>query len=120
MPKVLYVCLNHPKQRPGGAEQYAYELFTTVRDSSEFDAVWVAKVGPPMSIDAAHPGTRFGLFDGVQDEYGIHTDPEVEEFDRLDGTARRKRIYTEDWRAFLRIHRPDVVHFHHNMFVGYD
>ena len=118
MPKVLYVCHNHPKNAPGGAEQYAYELFRCIRDSDLFDAVFVSKVGSPMSIDTAHEGTRFGLFDGDPNEYSIHTS--FEEFDRMTGTARRKQLYTEDWRTFLRMHQPDVVHFHHNMGLGYD
>jgi glycosyltransferase involved in cell wall biosynthesis len=118
MRKVLYVCHNHPKNSPGGAEQYAYELFLSVRDSDEFEAIFVSKVGAPMSIETAPEGTRFGLIDGDPSEYYIHT--EGKEFDQMTGTARRKQLYTEDWRAFLLSHKPDIVHFHHNMFLGYD
>lgn len=118
MPKVLYVCHNHPKNRPGGAEQYAYELFCSVRDGDEFDATWVARVGPPLSVDEPHPGTRFGLFDRDPLEYFIYTD--ISEFDRLHGTLRDKSVYTDDWRSFLEVHQPDIVHLHHNLFLGYD
>jgi glycosyltransferase involved in cell wall biosynthesis len=115
--KILYVCHNHPKNRPGGAEIYAYELFQAIRESDEFDPIFVAKVGPPMSIDTARGDTRFRLA-AEPDEYFFHT--RREEFDPVLGTARRKRLYTEDWRSFLRVHQPELVHFQHAMFLGYD
>ena len=31
-----------------------------------------------------------------------------------------KRLYTKHMRAFLRAIQPDVVHFQHTMFFGYD
>ena len=31
-----------------------------------------------------------------------------------------KRVYTEDWRSFLEATRPDIVHFQHALFLGYD
>jgi glycosyltransferase involved in cell wall biosynthesis len=118
VPKVLYVCHNHPENRPGGAEIYAYELFDAVRAAGEYEAVFVAKTGPPTSRDRAHDGTRFGLVEGRQDEYRFYTDRA--EFDAVMGTARRKSMYTEDWRAFLEAERPDVIHFQHSIHLGYD
>jgi glycosyltransferase involved in cell wall biosynthesis len=115
-PRILYVCHNHPRNRPGGAEIYAYELFCGVRDAGEFEPTFVAKIGPPMSIDTARRDTRFGV--AGPGEYFLFTTRD--EFDRVLGTARRKRLYTEDWREFLRVQQPDIVHFQHAMFLGYD
>ncbi len=53
-PKVLYVAHNHPAIRPGGAEAYALELYEAMRVSSDFDAVFVARSGPPVSVTSRH------------------------------------------------------------------
>jgi glycosyltransferase involved in cell wall biosynthesis len=116
--KVLYVCHNHPANRPGGAELYAHELYRAMRAGGDFEATFVAKVGPPFSDDVAHPGSRFGLAGEDPNEYVLHT--ARTEFDMLLSTARRKRIYTDEWRAFLRALAPDVVHFQHTLYLGYD
>ncbi len=49
MRKVLYVCHNHPVNRPGGAEIYATELYEAVHAYGRFEPVLVAKAGPPVS-----------------------------------------------------------------------
>jgi glycosyltransferase involved in cell wall biosynthesis len=117
-PKVLYVCHNHPANRPGGAEVYAHELYRAMRASGEFEPVFAAKVGTPFSSDAAHQGTRFALAGADPNEYLVHTSRG--EFDMVFSTARRKRLYTEDWRSFLRAQKPDIVHFQHTLYLGYD
>jgi glycosyltransferase involved in cell wall biosynthesis len=117
--KVLYVCHNHPTNRPGGAELYAHELYRAMRDEGEFEPTLVAKAGPPMSrMDAAHDGTRFALVGGDPHEYFLYTDRG--EIDLVFGAARDLRLYTRDWRAFLEAVRPDVVHFQHTLFLGYE
>jgi glycosyltransferase involved in cell wall biosynthesis len=118
MPRVLYVCHNHPMNRPGGAELYAHELYQAVHAQDRFEATLVTKVGPPFSAEAPHEGTRFARAGGDPDEYLIHTT--ATEFDRLLGTMPRKRLYAEEWRAFLQAISPDVVHFQHTLYLGYD
>jgi glycosyltransferase involved in cell wall biosynthesis len=118
VPKVLYVGSNHPRNRPGGAEIYAHELYRTIRLDDAFEAVFVAKVGPPVSVDLKPDGSRFSLAGADPNDYYLHT--ETDEFDRLIWTARDKRLYTRDWRAFLRAQAPDIVHFQHSLFLGYD
>jgi glycosyltransferase involved in cell wall biosynthesis len=118
-PSVLYVSHNHPVNRPGGAEQYAHELFRAIRDDGEFRPTFLAKAGPPMStMAAAHDGTRLALNGAGSGEYFLYTDRG--EFDLLFGTARDPGLYTREWRAFLEATRPDVVHFQHTLFLGYD
>jgi glycosyltransferase involved in cell wall biosynthesis len=116
--KILFVSHNHPTIRPGGLETYADELFRAVREAGEFETIFVARIGPPHSTDPPREGTRFSLADGDPDLYYLYTD--TTEFDVVMRTARSKRLYTEDWRAFLRVHEPDVVHFHHSDWLGYD
>jgi glycosyltransferase involved in cell wall biosynthesis len=116
--KVLYVCHNHHANAPGGAERYAYELYQAVRKAGEFEPIIVSRAGPPQSLEPPHKGTRFALAGKDPNEYYFHTG--FEEFDRLLWTAHSKRMYTEDWRAFLHTVKPDIVHFRHAVLLGYD
>ena len=118
MPKVLYICHNHPGVRAGGGEMYAHELFRAVRDAGEFDPIFVTKAGPPFSDQLPNEGTRFGVIDFDPREYSFYT--RREEWDFLLGTARRKGLYIDDWRQFLEAQMPDVVHFQHTLFLGLD
>ena len=118
-PTVLYICHNHPAVRPGGAEAYALELHHYMRDSEAFDSVFLAKGGPPLSpAGRSHIGTYVGLVNDAPDEYFIYTDGY--DYDWTFGTIRQKEFYTKHLRAFLEGVRPDIVHLHHTMFLGYD
>lgn len=118
-PLVLYVCHNHPSIRPGGAEAYAHELFRSVRESGDFDAVFLAKGGPPLGTSGRlHEGTVIAPVDDGPDEYFFFTDGY--RFDWLLGTITDKDFYTRHLRRFLEALRPDVIHFQHTLFLGYD
>jgi glycosyltransferase involved in cell wall biosynthesis len=118
--RVLYVLHNHPATRPGGAEAYALELYEAMRESDEFEPVLVARVGPHQHTqNLARPGTPFSL---VNDEdpaqYFVYTDAGV--YDWFLGTFPEKSLYTLYFKDLLRSFRPDVVHFQHTHFIGYD
>jgi glycosyltransferase involved in cell wall biosynthesis len=119
---VLYVVHNHPSVRPGGAEVYAYELFRSMRRAPAFDAVLLAKSGPPVSsIGNTHAGTCIAPIRGEPQQYFVYTDGYHEEYDWIFGTFRRsKELHTKHLRGFLEAIRPDVVHFQHTLFLGYD
>lgn len=119
-PTVLYVCHNHPLVRPGGAEAYAYELFRAVRAGNDFEAVFLAKGGPPYSdVYRPHVGTCFAPVEGRENEYFFFTHRYG--FDSFLGTmSSSKELYTKHFRTFLEAVRPDVVHFQHTLFLGYD
>lgn len=89
-----------------------------MREAPGVDAIFVAKTGPPLAEVIPHEGTRFALVDRDPNEYFFYT--HRDEFDFVLGTARRKALYVDEWRRFLELHRPDVVHFHHALFLGYD
>lgn len=118
--RLLQICHNHPKVRPGGAEVYAHELHRHLRDDDEWEPTFLARSGSPQSPQGApHEGTRLCPVEGTEDEYLLY--PEDYDFDWLFGTMRRsKALYTEDLRQFLLALRPDVVHFQHTLFIGYD
>jgi glycosyltransferase involved in cell wall biosynthesis len=118
-PKILYVSHNHPTIRPGGAEAYAYELYRAVRDGGEFEPLFLARTGPPVSVSSRyHEGT---LLTGVNDDpnqYFFYTD--TLEYDWLNGTPRGKAALIKYLREFLQAQRPDIVHLQHTLFFGYD
>jgi glycosyltransferase involved in cell wall biosynthesis len=117
--KVLYVSHNHPRVRPGGAEEYALELYQGMRSSEEFEPILLARIGPPMARTVEpHEGTPFRSVDGEDHQYFLYTDNG--DFDWFYGTLRDKSLYTRHFREFLLAHRPDVVHFQHTVFLGYD
>jgi glycosyltransferase involved in cell wall biosynthesis len=118
--RVLQICHNHPRVRPGGAEVYAHELHRHLCRDSDWESIFLARSGPPHSPGGMpHQGVRISLVEGEPDEYLLHT--EGHDFDWMFGTMRRRKdLYTEDLRRFLLAVRPDVVHFQHTLFVGYD
>jgi glycosyltransferase involved in cell wall biosynthesis len=117
--KVLYVCHNHPSVRPGGAEAYALELYESMRMSTEFEPVFLAKAGPPISnMRRPHEGTLLGRINGDPNQYFFYTDGAS--YDWFYGTSPDKDVYTKHFRAFLEAVHPDIVHFQHTLFFGYD
>lgn len=118
-PKILYVSHNHPTIRPGGAEAYAYELYRAVRDGGEFEPLFLARTGPPVSISSRyHEGTLLTGVNEDPNQYFFYTD--TLEYDWLNGTPRGKAALTKYLRDFLRAQKPDIVHLQHTLFFGYD
>ena len=118
-PKVVYVVQNHPEVRPGGAEGYALDLYHAMAKAGEFEPVFVARSGPPISTVApTKAGTPFTAVNDDPNQYFFYTD--VTDYDWLYGRPTQKSILTRHFRDFLLAHRPDVVHFQHTLFIGYD
>jgi glycosyltransferase involved in cell wall biosynthesis len=118
-PKILYVSHNHPTIRPGGAEAYAYELYRAVRDDGEFEALFLARTGPPVSSSSRyHEGTLLTGVNEDPNQYFFYTD--TLEYDWLNGTPRSKTALVKYLREFLLAQRPDIVHLQHTLFFGYD
>jgi glycosyltransferase involved in cell wall biosynthesis len=116
---VLFVAHNHPAVRPGGAEGYALELYERMRDSDDWEPLFLARTGPPIStVGRYHEGTLFTSVNGDPGQYFFYTD--VSDYDWLYGRSPRKETLTRFFADFLLAHRPDVVHFQHTNFLGYD
>jgi len=115
---VLYIVHNHPSVRPGGAEEYALELYEGMRAANEFVPVLLSKTGPPISnTGQLHGGVPFGHVNGDPNQYFLHTN---NGFDWFYGVLKSKEIVTFHFREFLEAIRPDIVHFQHTLFLGYD
>lgn len=116
---VLFICHNHPSVRPGGAENYAYELFESFEGSDEYEPVFLAKGGRPLGYsDRPHEGTVIAPVGTRSNDYFYFTDGY--HYDWLNGTLSDKDFYTYHFRKFLESVRPDVVHIQHTIFLGYD
>jgi glycosyltransferase involved in cell wall biosynthesis len=117
--KVLYVLHNHPATRPGGAEAYALELYKSMRSSEEFEPLLVARVGPGGTAKPlTHVAAPFSAIDDDPNQYFLYT--ETEDFDFFMRTYRVKSLYTMHIAEFIRAYKPDVVHFQHTHFIGFD
>jgi len=118
--RVLYVSHNHPAVRPGGAETYALELHEAMRASSRYDSIFLAKAGPPIAnTRRPHEGTLLsGASSSDPNQYFFHTD--CTDYDWILGTSPNKDQLVKFYDEFLRAIQPDVVHFQHTLFFGYD
>jgi glycosyltransferase involved in cell wall biosynthesis len=117
--RVLYVCHNHPAVRPGGAEAYAFELYEAMRDSGPFEPLLLARTGRPVSkTNRYHEGTLLTGVDHDPNQYFFYTD--FDEFNWFLGVTRNKSVIPRYFRDFLAVQRPDVVHFQHTLFFGFD
>jgi glycosyltransferase involved in cell wall biosynthesis len=117
--RVLYVCHNHPAVRPGGAEAYALELYSAMKTSDEFEPYFLAKGGPPMSTNLhRYPGSPFGTVNDDPHQHFIYTD--IGKYDRIMGVSTDRDLVTRQFHDFLTAIRPDIVHFQHTLFLGYD
>lgn len=119
-PKVLYVVHNHPEIRAAGVEVYSRELFAAMRRRSDFEACLLAKGGPPFSTaQRPHEGTMISTVNPSDDsQYLFHNDGG--DYDHFLGAACAKEHLVTHLDRFLATVRPDVVHFHHTLFLGYD
>jgi glycosyltransferase involved in cell wall biosynthesis len=118
-PKIMFVSHNHPAIRPGGSEAYAFEAYEAMRDAGEFDVIFLARSGPPYSIAARHhEGRPITLTNTDPNQYLFYTD--AQGHDWLYGRSPHKSALTRFYADFLLDHKPDIVHFQHTMFLGYD
>jgi glycosyltransferase involved in cell wall biosynthesis len=117
--KVLFVCHNHPAVRPGGAEQYALELYEALRDSEEFEPFFLAWAPvPDTGLSPRHTHTAISSVTDDPNQYFLHT--EHANWHWLYERPREKEVLNGAFTDFLEAIRPDVVHFQHTLFIGYD
>jgi glycosyltransferase involved in cell wall biosynthesis len=119
-PKVLYILHNHHVVRPGGAECYTRDLYDTLRAKGHFDPLVLARIERPSSLRTAyHEGSPITVVDDDDpNQYFFYTN--LSEWDWLFGRYPDKHPLTNSLRDFLLAHRPDIVHFQHSLYVGFD
>lgn len=116
--RVLYVVHNHPELSPGGSEIYALEMYETLKASTDYEPVLLARVGPPSNPGSAHGGVRLSHVNDDPNQYLLYTEPG--DFDWFLAVSRNKSVVTKAYRDFVAAIRPDVVHFQHTAMLGSD
>lgn len=120
---MLYVTPNHPNIRRGGLELYALDLYEAVRDAGEYEPFLLARTGPPFtSAEPQHPDAALSMAAGDPNQYlfanGIEAD--LSNYDALFGRVVDAQQSATVFADFVRDVQPDVVHFQHTLFLGYD
>jgi glycosyltransferase involved in cell wall biosynthesis len=115
--RVLYVLHNHPAVSPGGTEAYALDLYNAFRHSVEFEPLLLARADPDAyGAGTAQAETRFVALES--DPHQILALIPEKRYDkffmRMDDHGDFSRRFTD----LLRREKPDVVHFHHALFLG--
>jgi glycosyltransferase involved in cell wall biosynthesis len=121
--KVLYVSHNHLAVRPGGIELCVQDLYDAAKAAGEFEPLLLARTGPPYSSATREDtDTPFRLVGSDPNQYLFytHVNRDLSNYDALFGRTIGKNDLTEAYASFLENHRPDIVHFHHTLFLGYD
>ncbi len=130
--KVLMVAHGHPDFNPGGGEIAAYQLHKALnnrcsetQDSTlagnakihsdgaekvEFESIFFARHGQE---DLVHGGTPFAGTGRPGEVIFYSTMPDWFRFSQPD----KARVW-RDFRGFLELHQPDIVHFHHYFQLG--
>jgi glycosyltransferase involved in cell wall biosynthesis len=117
--KVLFVTHNHPAVQPGGAEQYAFEFYEALRSSEEVEPFFLARAPvPDPAVSPRHAHTVIASVNDDPNQHFMHTDQAS--WDWLFERSHEKRPLTTAYRDLLEAIEPDVVHFQHTLFIGYD
>ena len=118
--RVLFVAHNHPKLLVGGVEMYVADVYRELERSPDFEPWLLARAGRPYTpYDSLHADSPLHLVDGDPHQYLLFTD--FDDFDDFQGSFRTsKTVLTRAYRDFLLNAQPDVVHFQHTVFLGYD
>ena len=116
---MLLVCHNHPDILVGGVEIYTRDLLEEFRRSPRVEPVLLARAGRPYTeAPNPHPDSPIAMINRNRDEYLMYT--EFGDFDHFFGRLRRRTGLSTDFTHFVRSVRPDVVHFQHTAYLGYD
>jgi glycosyltransferase involved in cell wall biosynthesis len=116
--RVLLVLHNHPDLLVGGVEIYTRDLYEALKRSTEFEPVLLARAGRPYTeSDACHPDSPITMANRDPNQYLLYTD--IGDFDRFYGRLSDHTPLSH-FSRFLDSLRPDVVHFQHTAYLGYD
>ena len=115
--RVLYITHSHVSSTPGGVEVYAGELYEAMRASADFEPLLLARTGAPHDDRLPiHHDTPIMAAGGDPNQYLFFT--ELGDYDALMLTNRRKDHCIRHFRRFLQAYKPDLIHFHHTLFLG--
>jgi glycosyltransferase involved in cell wall biosynthesis len=113
--KVLLISLLHPELMRGGAQQACYELFLGLNAEPDAEAFFLAATEPNSYPALYKPGARITGFDGRRNEF-IYLTADYDLLWHRTTSPHHVAAFAE----LLETIRPDVVHFHHFLFLGID
>ena len=118
--RVLLVVHNHPDLLVGGVETYVKNLYDALSAADGFEPILLARAGRPFSpTDAPHEDTALALVNEDPNQYLLYT--QFGDFDQLFGRLEKtKGEIAREFAGFLLAQRPDVIHFQHTTYLGYD
>jgi glycosyltransferase involved in cell wall biosynthesis len=117
--KLLLVCHNHPDLLVGGVEMYVRDLYEALEESSRFEPLLLARAGLPFSRTDTYHDAPLTMVNRDPNQYVLYTD--FGDFDYFYGRlAATKSVLSDSFHRFLLAQRPDVVHFQHTAYLGYD
>lgn len=121
--RLLYVSSNHGSISPGGLESYTQGLYEAFRDSEAFKPVYLARAGEPFTESTCYHGwSPFAMVGADPNQYLFYTDTfaELLKYNGVFGRWAEKQVLTRYFHDFLIAQEPDIVHFQHTNFLGYD
>jgi hypothetical protein len=108
--RVLILSHAHPRYEPGEAQTFALETYHALQARLD-----VAPMFLSQTPHAKHAGTPFGTACEDVNQVLVH----IGDYDSFRHTAQHRTVYTFWLRQFLERHRPDVVHLHHTLHIGF-
>ncbi|HYM33352.1 MAG TPA: glycosyltransferase family 4 protein [Candidatus Cybelea sp.] len=112
LPKVLFVCHNHPDLHPGGTEIFSHALFRELRRAHGLDALYLACAGRVHRTRS--PGTMLQAVGRAADEMLLWCG----HFETFNLSQTDLHGVMIEFERLLAEVRPDVVHFHHVLLIG--
>jgi glycosyltransferase involved in cell wall biosynthesis len=112
--KVLLVCHNHPDLGIGGVETYTRDLYEALGQSPRVEPVLLARAEQPPG----HVNGPIAMANRDPNQYVLYTS--FSDFNHFFGRLRDREPLTNYFDRFLRDLRPDVIHFQHTAYLGYD
>lgn len=110
--RVLILVHNHPLISPGGSEIFAYDLFKSIRENTDYQPFFLAATFGVYR--QARNGTLFQNLVDSPDEMLFWGG----DFDYFYQSQKVMKFMYSDFKRFLQELQPDVIHFHHSLHIG--
>jgi len=110
--RVLLISHHHPALVRGGGQQVCYELFEALQQTT-YEPILLASVQRNLNPSLFKSGAAISGFEGRKNEYLFMSHA----YDHV-WLSNREPVGLEKFETFLRQIRPDVIHFHHFIYVG--
>lgn len=112
-PRVLIISVFHPAIIKGGAQQVAHDLYTAAMEDSSVDVYLLSAIDTNARPDLQKSGAVITGVKGEVNSFFLL----MPQFDYF-WQSVTDPIILDRVEAFLDWLKPDVVHFHHSLYIG--